>query len=425
MVRRFQIEDLLDQDGSGVVFRALDTETGQHVAVRRFFPFGVGGGGLSAEKQADYSLAVGRLSGIAHPALRSIICGGCDPVDGMPFIAIEWVEGTPLQSFVECGPLSPADATQLLDQALEVCELISSVLGEEDVWVETDFHAIIVGDEASGRGTTFSISPLRWLGERDGPRGLDAIASLTESIMGWQGKDVLDHAGGGLGGWLKRLREANPKITLSAARELLAGVGRATPATAVKRPVIQAVHGRGLKTPKRKSGLRFVIFGTIALAAICLGGWALIHQNNVRLNAAAGAVVEEEPDKELVTAAPTEPPPGGQQPMTPKPVFKIEDSAKLLKMKDQEVTFVGVLKDFKQSKNRKNLYLVFSENSPLGEACGAVSLGGAPADLSKEKLTPLKNKKIQLNGRIRINSISKTSTPVISITTRAAIREVP
>ena len=510
MVSRFKIEDLLTQNASGVIFRALDTETNRLVAVRRFFPFGVDGGGLSPEEQADYNIAVGRLSGIAHPALRAIICGGCDPVDGMPFIATEWVEGDSLQTSVELGLLSHADAVHLLRQALEVCEQISMVLGEEDVWIETDLNAIIVGDEASGRGATFWISPMKWLGGKDGLRGLKAIASLAENIMGWRGKVISDHDGGGLGGWVNRLREADTKLTLSEAHELLAGVSGAAPAAAVKRPVRQAIHGEALKTPKRKSSLPFVIFGTIALAAISLGGWGLIQWNNARLNAASDALLSDLPTEELAVVVPTQPPavaekpivaetpapaeipvvaetpaavnpaaiakpaavavptgkpaksvaaaavpkpappktsdkivpnttkPGAppqpppppivvtaavQKPAPPRRVFKVEESAELLKMDGKEVTLEGVLLDFENCTRGKNLYLVFSDNQSQGRALGSVAKRGAPPDLSKAKLASLKGKKIQLSGKIRIDDVNKTATPVISIESRAAIKE--
>ena len=54
---RFQIQDIVAQDQFGVVFHALDVATGKPVAVRRFFPFGVDGGGLFDEERKGYDLA--------------------------------------------------------------------------------------------------------------------------------------------------------------------------------------------------------------------------------------------------------------------------------------------------------------------------------------------------------------------------------
>ena len=75
MQNRFQIEDLVDQNESGVVFRAIDTETGAPVALRRFFPFGIGGGGLSEDEQQAYQIAISRLANMRHRWLRAIIAG--------------------------------------------------------------------------------------------------------------------------------------------------------------------------------------------------------------------------------------------------------------------------------------------------------------------------------------------------------------
>ena len=119
VTQRFKIEDLIVQDASGVVFRALDGETGTMVALRRFFPFGASGGGLMEDEQTAYNIALGRLAGLHHPALRSVVCGGCDPVDGMPFIATEWVEGDALEMILEQGPLTVDATLELLQQALD------------------------------------------------------------------------------------------------------------------------------------------------------------------------------------------------------------------------------------------------------------------------------------------------------------------
>ena len=110
MQNRFQIEDLVDQNESGVVFRAIDTETGAPVALRRFFPFGIGGGGLSEDEQQAYQIAISRLANMRHRSLRAIIAGGCDEVDGIPFIATEWIEGGPLSDTLAQGPLPAEEA---------------------------------------------------------------------------------------------------------------------------------------------------------------------------------------------------------------------------------------------------------------------------------------------------------------------------
>ena len=196
MIERFQIEDLISQDLSGVVFRALDTQTGKTVAVRRFFPFGADGDGLDAEEQASYEIALGRLAGLDHPALRSIICGACDPVDRMPFIVTEWIEGESLATCMAGNVLSAESAILLITQALEVSELFSHVLAEEAIWVEINLQTIIVGSPESGRGFTFWICPLKWLGGSEDARGLEAIATLTEQVMGWTGRIISDLVSG-------------------------------------------------------------------------------------------------------------------------------------------------------------------------------------------------------------------------------------
>jgi len=221
MTRRFQIEDLISQDASGVVFRALDSETGQMVALWRIFPLG-SGGKLLDENRPGYSEALARLSTARHPALRSVVGGGWDPVDGVPFIATEWLEGVPLSSIVAHQVLAGDVAILLLIQALEVAERISEVMGEEAVWVETRLDTIVLGNDESGRGFTFIVSPQRWLNGQNQPRGFGTIRSFTEEIMGWKGKNVANDAGYGLGAWFNWLQKAPGTTTLREAREHLA-----------------------------------------------------------------------------------------------------------------------------------------------------------------------------------------------------------
>ncbi len=217
---RFEIEDILSQDKKGVVFRAHDLDRGHTVALRRFLPFGQDGGGFK-DKEADaFRIAAQRLLSVTHPALRSIFSGAVDPIDKMPYIVAEWVDGARLDDVLAGETLDPRLVIQLLRLALEVSLSLSEIIGEEAVWVETETDSIFVGSEESGRGFVFWLSPFKWLGAEFGSRKLAALVGLGEHLAGWKGKLIADQAGHGLGGWLKWMKN-NPDASLTQALESL------------------------------------------------------------------------------------------------------------------------------------------------------------------------------------------------------------
>lgn len=213
---RFEIEDIISQDNRGIVFCAHDSERGHTVALRRFFPFGQDGGGLSEEESAAFVIAAQRLDGVEHDALRSVIAGAVDPIDGMPYIVAEWIDGAPLETILTGGKLEAQQVMELLRLALEVSLTLSEALGEESVWVETEADSIFVGSKDSCRGYVFWLSPFKWLGAEFGSRKLSALVDLGERLAGWKGKLIGDSAGSGLGGWLKWMRN-NPDAPLAEA----------------------------------------------------------------------------------------------------------------------------------------------------------------------------------------------------------------
>jgi len=288
VIQRFTLQDLVAQNESGVFYHAMDTTTAQDVGIRRFCPFGHDGGGLDAEEQTAYAIAIDRLAGVRHPAMRSIICGGCDPIDQMPFIVTEWIEGFSLRSYTIHESLKPPDAILILTHALEVCEVLSEIFAEEAVWIETDLDSIIIGKEGSGRGATFWISPLKWLGgpQRHEP-GLAGLIQLTEEIMHWSGVDVLDHAGGGLGAWLKWLRKASATATLGQAREMLSAAVGVEPPQSVKKLVRKATlpQKKLTKLPQKKPAFEWGWVVAVLVLLLCAAGaaWWLHSQGRLKL----------------------------------------------------------------------------------------------------------------------------------------------
>lgn len=486
VIRRFQIEDLIIQDESGIVFRALDTETGKPVAVRRFFPFGESGDGLQDDEQVAYGIAISRLAGIQHPALRAAICGGCDPVDGMPFIATEWVEGEALPLILQGQNMPVESTTELITKALEVCELLSQIFAEEAVWVETDLQTIVVGNEESGRGFTFWISPFKWLGRQDSNRGLESIVALTEEVMGWTGQIVNDQAGRGLGGWVNWLRNAASTTSLHEAREMLAAsVGIEPPPPAGH--LVAKATAPALKPLKRPGTSKMPMFAILSLciAIAGLGSWQWIRKpsrTEPPALAEAAPTVPETPAPApkprlkstkpvVMTPVPQATPPPTAQPAPPPArvsdetertnrriaelsaqlagaeqqaeqqatetladqqaavdrqggVFSPAHCELLLENDGEEVTVQGHFETIAFSGTGKTLYLLFPGDDEWKSARGSVGVSKAPADLSEQALRPLVGKTIRLRGKVEVQKSYKRARPLIVLTDRAAIEVV-
>ncbi len=435
MTQRFQIEDLIAQDASGVVFRAIDKETDAVVAVRRFFPFGADGGGLNEDQQTAYNIAVDRLVGLHHPSMRAVIYGGCDDIDGMPYIVTEWILGKPLGTFLEKQPLKPVEAINVITRALEVSELLSRILAEEGIWVETDAQTIVVGDEGSGRGVTFWIAPLKWLSRNDQSGSFDSIIALTEEIMDWKGqKTVGDNAGRGLGGWLKWLRHASKTTTLREAREMLAASTGMEPPTPSKQLVRQAaarpsVPLKSIK-PRKKSMVSGMLVTIILLFLIAggLAGWAIYRKDPLEPKSSGGlaelaAQMAREDAKKLsdgTAPAATAPSPTKSSGR----VFSPNDP-RILQQEKQEVIVEGVVAKLDYSTERKTLYVLFSEEPRTEEARGAIILSKADPDLNETTLTPLRWKKVRISGKLSLRAVSNSHRPEVSLSSLADIKEIP
>lgn len=471
-----------------MVFRAHDAETGKTVALRRFFPFGVDGGGLHADEQTAYNIALNRLAGLSHPSLRSVVSGGCDPVDGMPYIATEWIEGEALPVVISQTPLSTDSAVHLITQALEVSELLSHVLAEEAVWVETELSTIVVGTEESGRGFTFWISPLKWLGGKGEHRGLESIISLTEEIMGWKGRVVNDQAGRGLGGWLNWLRSTATTTSLMEARESLAASVGVEPPAPVSNLVVQATSASPKVQIKHRTS-KAPIFAALALviAVAGLGTWILKRKKAIETGellpsppAAEAPVIAKVEEKPLPVpesrkAPRDQPKPAEPAPMPapipeaePAPVASEEDdlaranrlaaelSAKaanveqkiVANLAEQQATLdkqggiyspqLGALLLQQKGKEAKVEAvfekIVFSGTRKTmylvfsGETGGSSARGSIliskAPDLTEETLKTMIGKKIRITGKVEEQQGKSEDRPLIEIKDRASIQVI-
>lgn len=440
MIKRFHIEDIIVQDTEGITYRALDTQTDAMVAVRRFFPFGADGGGLHDDEQASYNNAVASLSGLSHPALRAVVSGGCDPIDGIPYIATEWVEGDTLQTIIDRGPLPAEVAAVLLTQALEVCELLSQVLAEEAIWVETDLNTIVLGTEATGRGFTFWLSPLKWLGGDEQSRGSSTIVTLAEEIMGWKNQAISDEAGCGLGKWIKWLRNAPDTTHLNEVREMLAtSVGTELPINIqkimVKAPpppvsppvkVRQPIKSKPaesvrieppIKFEKPSSPKKWMILALLVLmvAGLAEFGWYVYRTKQTK-----------------TTGDTAEPVRGSMQDFSglgnsetqPRKVIPWDSHALLTESSGQTITVEGVVKGIESSHSGKTVYLLFADASEKSIVRAGIEANQETPAAIKKTFESFVGKKTHVTGSVVIRATPGNSRPEVMAKNLSAIKTV-
>lgn len=431
-----------------MIFRARDLDNGMDVTVRRFFPRGMGEGGLQEEERAAFDIAVQRFTCATHPALRRVISGGCDAVDGVPFIVSEWLEGSPVSQQLASGPLQPRRAIDILMGALEISEVISELLAEQAVWVETDPASIIEASDDPKRGTTFGISPFKWLGSDEERRSLKPLIQLTEDLMDWKNKLVNDQAGNGLAVWLKWLKQNAFQATLAETRENLAAATGAPPPPPTSRLVRQStrpmvpraatVQVQMVPVQKTKASKTPLVLGlTGLLIALGIGGWiartgevpfkkffdarTAAAQPTVRKSAldyAPPLPSQFDDEEEEVPAAPAAKPAPSSSPSasgsSSGTVYQVKDSDEILKKLNQNVTLEGKLEGVSRNTDKTQIFLQL-EMTDRHDACGFIMTRDATGPLSLEELTKLKGKTIRIRGKVGVGAGKFGKRPKIQI----------
>jgi formylglycine-generating enzyme required for sulfatase activity/dienelactone hydrolase/predicted Ser/Thr protein kinase len=100
----YRIEEEIGRGGMGVVYRAMDTRLQRPVAIKMLAP----GSTTDSERIRRFTQEARAASGLNHPHIVTIY--DIDEAEGSTFIAMEMVDGTPLDSVLARGPLPVIDA---------------------------------------------------------------------------------------------------------------------------------------------------------------------------------------------------------------------------------------------------------------------------------------------------------------------------
>ena len=324
--------------------------------------------------------------------------------------------------------LDPALIIDVLRIALEVSIVLSHILGEEAVWVETDVQSIIIGTRESGRGFTFWISPFKWLGGEFHSRKLSSIVDLGEELAGWKRKVVSDQAGYGLGGWMKWLKK-NPDVRLTEALEMLAASTGNEPPPAEADLVERATNPKK-SVPKHASPTKALAF-TAAIAVLVIST-AIFYLHKT----AKAPVIIAKYSEQKISPATNEPGSASGSATSPAPKaltpaerasaraeeLKIElskapvitsppptpASGKIYAPGDKKLftniksgtpmKLGGVLRRVKLSSTGKSIYLFLEDSTDPEKLAGVVHKSNFKGDFRNEAFIPMVGKKLVLTG---------------------------
>ncbi len=283
-----RIIEALYEDTSGVVYRARDG-AGNKVHLRKPKEQRE----RAAADQLACQTAVERLQGIHHASLHGLVSGGCDPEDDQPFVAIKPVEGTHLAQKIKSGPISVELATTLISQALEASELLSHLLADDGVWIETSPESILFIDKHEEPLFMFWPSPLKAKREDARKQSFQDLVDIAEQALHWTGREADGREGGHLQMWLKWLKETDEYVQVREAREMIAAAAGIEPPDSLEKLVEDAHHKpeHSLNLSKWSQLLqrqvpKMPLFTTLLLMLVIqvVFGWVIVQGINSKID---------------------------------------------------------------------------------------------------------------------------------------------
>jgi tRNA A-37 threonylcarbamoyl transferase component Bud32/tetratricopeptide (TPR) repeat protein len=109
LAQRFEVLALADWGGMGAVYRARDRQTGRDVALKLL---------LDETSEERFAREARVLAELRHPGIVQYVAHGRSEV-GLPYLAMEWLEGTDLRARLATGAMSPRDALAVVRGAAE------------------------------------------------------------------------------------------------------------------------------------------------------------------------------------------------------------------------------------------------------------------------------------------------------------------
>lgn len=114
----YELVSEVNRGGQGVVFRARQPGTNRQVALKRI----LGGNVATRAARARFEREVEAVCGLNHPNIVTVY--GVELVDGQPILAMEWIDGQPLDVWARGKSGVGRPIRDRLDMFVQICEAV-------------------------------------------------------------------------------------------------------------------------------------------------------------------------------------------------------------------------------------------------------------------------------------------------------------
>ena len=150
----YHIEALVHQTEDLVVYRVSTRDKTPLALVRLRYDDDI----LERLKGGVFENALAQLQQLSHSCLRSVIDGGLDPIDGFPWIAVRWWEGTLITDRVRDSDLTTTEFARIEAHGEALIEALGPIAGT----VSFTPRSVVTCGQGEQIVDTFSIDYLFW-----------------------------------------------------------------------------------------------------------------------------------------------------------------------------------------------------------------------------------------------------------------------
>ena len=114
----YELVEEIDRGGQGVVYRARQPGTGRDIALKRL----IAGSFSSRASRERFQREIEASSSLSHPGIVTI--HGYEVVDGLPLMAMEWIDGIPINKWAHPKDGQPRSDKEIFHIFLDLCSAV-------------------------------------------------------------------------------------------------------------------------------------------------------------------------------------------------------------------------------------------------------------------------------------------------------------